>query len=554
MSRFKKFLVLGLVGLMMSVQLITPFSTAHAAEYWYRQGFFSWYTRVYDTNNPSELFGERYTAAQVQWIFYSIGGIFISMVDNESGDLRSCIEGILNGIGLGDIVQCGTYILFLRGSVQGQGNAIQQSPLAEVFSPKPISAITYVQDAASKFHVVPEAHAQAQGAGFEAGEVVRKLWKGSRDIAYFLIVLAMIVMAFMIMFRVKISPQVVITIQSAIPKIIITLLLITFSYAIAGLMIDLMYVVMGIMTTLVRSAGLIDTAASPDWAATFGELTHNNSIVKLMLAYLGISIVAIIWTLISNIGSLILSVASLGLLPLIVILIFLIVVLYLMIKITFMLVKNYVFIILKIAFGPLEILAGVFGGGGFAKWLKGLGALLAVYPATGFLFILSFIFLRGALSGGGLGAGSNLYPFDVAEIFNAGTSWSPPLTGTEDMNLVWLFASLAILMLIPKVPDMIKSALQGREFGYGTAISEGFAPAMGVANYPKAAARSEIGFRAGKIGQQLQETYEHNTSVRGRVSNAVGRGLVSFGEGSGALGIRDREGNLTSFKRRGQVS
>lgn len=45
----------------------------------------------------------------------------------------------------------------------------------------------------------------------------------------------------MIMFRRKIDPQTVISIQSAIPKIIISLILITFSFAICGLMVDIIF-------------------------------------------------------------------------------------------------------------------------------------------------------------------------------------------------------------------------------------------------------------------------------------------------------------------------
>jgi len=69
-------------------------------------------------------------------------------------------------------------------------------------------------------------------------------------------------MAFMIMFRVRISPQTVITVQSALPKIIFTLILITFSYAIAGFLIDLMYVVIGIFSFIVTQGGIFDGSAT----------------------------------------------------------------------------------------------------------------------------------------------------------------------------------------------------------------------------------------------------------------------------------------------------
>jgi len=57
----------------------------------------------------------------------------------------------------------------------------------------------------------------------------------------------------MIMLRVKISPQAVVTVQSAIPKLITTLILVTFSYAIAGLVIDLCNLVEALVVALLFS-------------------------------------------------------------------------------------------------------------------------------------------------------------------------------------------------------------------------------------------------------------------------------------------------------------
>ena len=64
----------------------------------------------------------------------------------------------------------------------------------------------------------------------------------------------MIVIGFMVMFRRKIDPKTVITVQNALPKIVLALLLVTFSYAIAAFMIDLMYLVMAIIINLLVSA------------------------------------------------------------------------------------------------------------------------------------------------------------------------------------------------------------------------------------------------------------------------------------------------------------
>src|SRR5258706_3708368 len=75
---FKKTLFTILTFLVVSSSSLSIFATsAHAQGSvgpWYNQNPAQWYTKVYDqnANPPTEIFGERYTAAQVQWIIYSL--------------------------------------------------------------------------------------------------------------------------------------------------------------------------------------------------------------------------------------------------------------------------------------------------------------------------------------------------------------------------------------------------------------------------------------------------------------------------------------------------
>jgi hypothetical protein len=60
-----------------------------------------------------------------------------------------------------------------------------------------------------------------------------------------------------------------------------------------------------------------------------------------------------------------------------------------------------------------------------------------------------------------------------------GQVWDPPLTiGSSFQSLLWLGASFATISLVPKVADMIKAAISGKPFAYGTAIGEAFGPAI----------------------------------------------------------------------------
>jgi len=87
--------------------------------------------------------------------------------------------------------------------------------------------------------IVPKSYAE-EGLGFAMIKPLINLWKIFRDIAYLILVLILVSIGFMIMFRMKINPQTVISVENALPKIVVTLLLITFSFPIAGFLIDVM--------------------------------------------------------------------------------------------------------------------------------------------------------------------------------------------------------------------------------------------------------------------------------------------------------------------------
>ena len=69
---FLSFLVITLLAF--NFLLWPSAARAQAAHPWYSTSFGGWYTKVYDTvaSPPSEIFGERYTAAQVDWIIWSV--------------------------------------------------------------------------------------------------------------------------------------------------------------------------------------------------------------------------------------------------------------------------------------------------------------------------------------------------------------------------------------------------------------------------------------------------------------------------------------------------
>lgn len=113
--------------------------------------------------------------------------------------------------------------------------------ITTLFSNPPASGVAYMAGILNDFGIIKPAYAQT-GVGFEAFAPILPLWRAFRNIAYTMFVFVFIITGFAIMFKAKMSPQVTVTIQSALPKIVVSLLLVTFSYAIAGLLVDLSYV------------------------------------------------------------------------------------------------------------------------------------------------------------------------------------------------------------------------------------------------------------------------------------------------------------------------
>lgn len=120
----------------------------------------------------------------------------------------------------------------------------------------PASGVYWVYSGLQSAGFLPKTLA-AEGIGFAAIHPFADLWKIFRDVSYMVLVLVLITIGFMVMFRMKINPQTVISVENALPKIIVAMILITFSFAIAGFMIDLMYIMIGlIVSVLVKDSTL----------------------------------------------------------------------------------------------------------------------------------------------------------------------------------------------------------------------------------------------------------------------------------------------------------
>lgn len=117
----------------------------------------------------------------------------------------------------------------------------------------PASGVAWAMNGLQNAGFVPQTYA-AEGIGFAALKPIEGIWRVMRDASYLLIVLFFILVGFMIMFRMKLNPQTVISVENSLPRVVISLLLITFSFAISGFMIDLMYVLIAVIISLLGTA------------------------------------------------------------------------------------------------------------------------------------------------------------------------------------------------------------------------------------------------------------------------------------------------------------
>lgn len=421
---------------------------------WYSEmDFFAWYRKVYDKETPeSEIFGERYTAAQVQWVLYGVISQALNIFPGSTDLIVNCTGG--------DVLGCSEAFNRAIDAVNPVSNNLNSNvSLSTVFNHYPVSGIYYVKDLISKFSIVETAN--AQGFGYNtANNSLRSVWTATRNISYGFIVIATIIISFMIMFQIKINPQTVISIQVAIPKIIIASILITFSYAIAGFAIDLMYVVLGLVAMILSGSGL--SGFSP--IELFGQINALNSF-GLLYAYWAFFVGAA--ATVSTEGN------GLGALLLILAIISIIAIFFWSLKILMMVMKNFAMLIITIITGPIEIMLGTATQSvGFNTWIRKMITYLAFYPVLVIMFFLSFFFLN---QGGAtpMSFDANI-PFNPAKDIITANSWTPPLSSISggSYSITWIIISFVIFSEITKVAEIVQGFISGKPWAFGHGLNE----------------------------------------------------------------------------------
>lgn len=365
-----------------------------------------------------------------------------------------------------------------QGAVGGISNLI-----AAMYANPPASGVQYLADLGKNLGIVKPAYAQT-GTGWTGLQPILPIWKAFRNIAYLFFTIIFIVIGFAIMFRVKISPQAIVTIQSAIPRIVIALILVTFSYAIAGFLIDLMYVIILLGISVLGSTNLPSVSNTGDLQRIFTQEGFTGVIGAAFglgpwapMMVIGGIIGGILGGLFTwnPVGVAIGIAVGGGLFGLILA----VIILYVLFKLLIELIKAYISILLLIIFAPLQIaLDAIPGQSGFGSWLRNLVANIAVFPA-----VAIFLVIARMLTG-----------LKTEEL------WTPPMT--VGANMVAALIGFGMLLVVSKVPEIVKNAFGLKPFPYGTAIGEALGPIAYPTRMIKAGAEKKFGeFAAGEGGR-----------------------------------------------------
>lgn len=351
--------------------------------------------------------------------------------------------------------------------------------IAQTYTPQ-ASGIEYFAQIKDNFLGKP---VYAQGIGFQGLSPILPIWKSFRNIVYLLSAVFFTILGIMIMFRLKINPQAILTVQNSIPKVITTLLLVSFSYAIAGLLIDLLYFVQNLTIASLfvsRGKSFTDNLIKP---SLLGQITHSTNFANLsggdlgdmfklasialpsnVVFILGTIIGTIVGSFIGGVGGIVVGTATGGIIFTIIVLILITVCI---IRFFFGILKAYVNIIFKIILGPLEIGLGAIPGMkiGFSSWITGLFANLMIFPISLLFMIIANIIIEETSGTVGLWAPSMVK-------FNAPGTLTSLVTGVSG-GLVPVAIGISSLMILSKLPELIPQAIFAiKPFPWASALSD----------------------------------------------------------------------------------
>jgi len=347
--------------------------------------------------------------------------------------------------------------MYIQKSVLGQtGQA-----MAFLYIQPPATTNEYLAWLGNRAGLVPKTY--AQGVAHSRLLPILPIWKAFRDIAFVLLTIIMLLIGLMIMFRAKVNPQTVASVENTIPRVVVTIILIYFSFPIATLIIDLMYVLIaagiGVIGNAVGDPNVVQATRdfttggffvlfrkvlSPTWEfAKLGGAGIGGSTAGGLVGILGGPLGILIGALAGGFFGGALSgdnILMQMLSPLFVLAVFF-VLLFLVFRIFFMLLSAYIQILISIILGPMYLLFNaVPGKNTFSTWAKGLLGNVLSFVVTAIMLYLSWA---------------------IASKIQNESFWTPPFifqgVGVSEGAIGLI--SLGIVIMIPQAVKMVKEAL-----------------------------------------------------------------------------------------------
>lgn len=365
------------------------------------------------------------------------------------------------------------------GAVGAMGNLI-----GKLYTP-PASSIQYFAYLKENLGLTSPAYAAGE-TGLQGLSFLLPVWQTFRNAAYLVYVLLFVITGLLIMFRIKVSPQAVISLQNALPKLLITLVLITLSYAIVGLMIDIMYVLIYLVINLITQRTDINPATLQSFQSK-NPFNYWKDITGLGFEAInkpaeGISL--LVESMVSNVPVItgFLSAGARG----IVTAVLTIAILFALFRLFFALLKSYVWVLVLVIFGPFILLAGAMpgGGSGISGWLRGLLSNLVIFPTAVVMFALAAVFMT------------------LAGNSPAATGWTPPLVGGGSVKAIQALIGLGMILLTPSVTQMMNDAFKPPPFPYGAAIGQSLGAGPGLISGATKRGVAATGYEIGPGGSR----------------------------------------------------
>lgn len=438
--------------------------------------------------------------------YFVIGALYVRFASNNgpslssqniTNDVRTQIYATLNDKGLQSTKDGRQFLKIYRATNCGMiGEGCTDNPkdgdvyfdssffglmtqgITIAYRAPPASGLYWAASSLQKTGFIPKSHA-AEGIGFAAMQPVSGIWEKMRNLSLLVAAFVLVTIGFLIMFRVKINAQTVITLENSLPRIFLAILLITFSFAIAGFLIDMMYVLTGLVVAILDKDALKHVLTGGT-TKLFDEIFWNGNIVELGPAIFSILPGVLKWALrlvilfFGTVGAwnippfkallegkptggipffegvggtaIVFAVYSLFIIlgayfvPYILSLIILITGgLVVFFRIVILLLMAYVRIILMVVFAPLILLLEAIPGRKmFLFWIRNLVADLSAFTITAVLIIMSGL---------------------IVNTSGKGILWQPPFLYGTGENAFPVIIGMAILFAIPGLVKKFREIL-----------------------------------------------------------------------------------------------